>query len=179
MEQVNFEIDGRQLQAPEGATILQAAKAAGVSIPTLCDDERLEPYGACRMCMVEIQSRGRKKYVASCLYPVQQGLQVQTKSDKLTRMRRTILELIWPCGQQHAAEYGLTGSRFRSDMADCNQCGMCARYCSEVKKAGVVYFKGRGIDRKPALLESSSMECASCGECFNLCRGGWIVASRK
>jgi NADH dehydrogenase/NADH:ubiquinone oxidoreductase subunit G len=178
MELVNIQIDGKTVQAPEGATVLQAAKAAGIEIPTLCDDDRLEPYGACRMCMVEIEARGRKKYVASCLYPVQEGLRVQTQNDKLTRMRRMILELIWPAGQQMAAKMGVTESRFHSQTTDCNLCGMCMRYCSEVKKANVVYFKGRGIDRRPAILDPSSLACTSCGECFSLCRGGWIVSSR-
>lgn len=179
MEQVNLQIDGKSVQAPAGATILAAAKAAGIDIPTLCDDQELEPYGACRMCMVEIEARGRKRCVASCLYPVQQDLKVQTHSDKLTRMRRLILELVWPTSQQYAAEYGLTKSRFQPEMADCNLCGMCMRYCAEVKKEGVVYFKGRGINRRPALLDPTSIACVSCGACFKLCRGGWVVASRK
>ena len=73
MAQVTLEINGKSVEAPQGATILQAAKSAGIQIPTLCDDERLEPYGACRMCMVEIQKRGRTRLVASCLYPCRGG----------------------------------------------------------------------------------------------------------
>ena len=69
MEQVTLEINGKSVQAPKGATILQAAKAAGIQIPTLCNDDKLEPYGACRMCMVEIEKRGRTRLVASCLFP--------------------------------------------------------------------------------------------------------------
>ena len=73
MEQITLEINGKSVQAAKGATILQAAKAAGIKIPTLCDDDRLEPYGACRMCMVEIVKHGRPRLVASCLFPVQEG----------------------------------------------------------------------------------------------------------
>lgn len=79
-------------------TILQAAKAAGIKIPTLCDDDRLEPYGACRMCMVEIVKHGRRRLVASCLFPVEEGLSAQTDSEKVTRIRKMIIELLWPVG---------------------------------------------------------------------------------
>jgi len=68
MEQVTLEINGKSVQAPKGATVLQAAKSVGINIPTLCDDDRLEPYGACRMCMVEIVRHGRVRLVASCLF---------------------------------------------------------------------------------------------------------------
>lgn len=158
--------------------MLQAAKAAGVDIPTLCDDERLEPYGACRMCMVEIEKRGRKRLVASCLYPVEEGLAVKTHTEKVNKIRKMLIELLWPAGQKYAREYGVTTSRFDTGMADCSLCGLCVRYCSEVKKTNALYFKGRGIDRKPALAEGSALSCASCGECFSLCTGGWVVASR-
>jgi len=177
MPQVTLEINGTSVQAPQGATILQAAKSAGIQIPTLCDDERLEPYGACRMCMVEIQKRGRTRLVASCLYPVEEGLTVQTESPKVQRVRKTIIELLWPAGQRYAKQYGVTGSRFNTGMVDCSLCGLCVRYCAEIKKSNVLYFKGRGIDRKPAMIEGSTL-CSSCGECFSLCSGGWVVASR-
>jgi len=128
--------------------------------------------------MVEIQKRGRTRMVASCLYPVEEGLNVQTESPKVQRVRKTIIELLWPAGQRHAVKYGVTGSRFNTGMADCSLCGLCVRYCAEIKKANLLYFKGRGIDRKPALVDGSSQTCASCGECFSLCSGGWVVASR-
>jgi NADH dehydrogenase/NADH:ubiquinone oxidoreductase subunit G len=178
MEQVTIQINGKSVQAPQGATILEAAKAAGIGIPTVCDDARLEPYGACRMCMVEIQKRGRTRLVASCLYQVEEGLSVQTETEKVQRIRRMIIELLWPATQRFAKQYGVTHSRFTTGMADCSLCGLCVRYCAEVKKSNALYLKGRGIDRKPALVEGSSTECANCGECFSLCGSGWVVASR-
>jgi NADH dehydrogenase/NADH:ubiquinone oxidoreductase subunit G len=178
MAQVKLEINGKSVEAPQGATILQAAKSAGIQIPTLCDDDRLEPYGACRMCMVEIQKRGRTRLVASCLYPVEEGLSVQTESEKVQRIRKMIIELLWPAGQKYARQYGVTRSRFSTGMVDCSLCGLCVRYCAEVKKANALYFKGRGIDRKPALVEGSPAPCNGCEECFSLCTGGWVVASR-
>jgi NADH dehydrogenase/NADH:ubiquinone oxidoreductase subunit G len=178
MENVTIQINGRPVQAPHGATILQAAKEAGIEIPTLCDDSRLEPYGACRMCMVEIERRGRTRLVASCLYPVEEGLSVRTETEKLTRIRRMIIELLWPSTQRFAKQYGVARSRFETGMTDCSQCGLCVRYCAEVRKANLLYFKGRGIDRKPALVTGSQLECSTCGECFSLCGSGWVVASR-
>ena len=178
MGQVTLEINGKSVQASQVITILQAAKSAGVEIPTLCDDGRLEPYGACRMCMVEVEKKGRTRLVASCLYPVEEGLSVQTESAKVTKIRKMLVELLWPAGQQYAKKYGVTRSRFATGMADCSLCGLCVRYCAEVKKSNALYFKGRGIDRKPALVDGPHSTCSSCGECFSLCSGGWVVASR-
>jgi bidirectional [NiFe] hydrogenase diaphorase subunit len=177
MENVKLEIDGRAVEAAPGTTILQAAKSIGIRIPTLCYDERLEPSGVCRMCMVEIETkRGRKRLVASCVYPVEEGLRVQTATEKVIRIRKMIIELLWPAWQLYAKEYGVTSSRFQTGMTDCSQCGLCVRYCSEIKKANKVYFKGRGVEREPALTEGAELFCRECGECFTLCGSGWIAS---
>jgi predicted molibdopterin-dependent oxidoreductase YjgC len=89
-----------------------------------------------------------------------------------------LIELMLSAGQKYARQYGVTHSRFLAGMADCSLCGLCVRYCAEAKKANVLYFKGRGIDRKPVLVDSSSLPCSTCGECCSLCTGGWVVASR-
>ncbi len=86
---------------------------------------------------------------------------------------------LWPAWQQYAGEYGVTKSRFRPAMTDCSLCGLCVRYCAEVKKDNALYFKGRGIDRKPELIDGSHDQCGQCRECFALCSGGWVVASRS
>jgi bidirectional [NiFe] hydrogenase diaphorase subunit len=175
MENISLEIDGKSVEAPRGTTILKAAKAAGITIPTLCHSDKLESYGACRMCMVEIQKNGRKKLVASCSYPVEEGLRVRTNTEKVNGIRRMIVELLWPATQMYAKDYGITTSRFKPAMTDCILCGLCVRYCAEVKKNNMIYFKGRGIDRKPVSLDESKLACSSCGECFPLCPSGWIV----
>ncbi len=177
MEKVNLEIDGRAVQAEQGATVLETARSMGIKIPTMCHDERLEEYGGCRMCMVEIETKwGRKRLVASCVYPVEEGLKVQTGTEKVQRIRRMIIELLWPAWQPYAKEYGVTSSRFKTGMTDCSLCGLCLRYCSEVKKQNKIYFKGRGIERKPALVEGAELSCRACGECFTLCGSGWIAS---
>jgi predicted molibdopterin-dependent oxidoreductase YjgC len=90
-----------------------------------------------------------------------------------------IIELLWPSTQRYAKEYGVTHSRFTTGLTDCSLCGLCVRYCAEVKKTSALYLKGRGIDRKPALVAGSPLECSTCGECFSLCGSGWVVASRS
>ena len=175
MKNVTLQIDGQTVQVQEGATLLEAAKEAGIHIPTLCHDDRLKPYGACRLCMVEIRKGDRKRLVASCVYPAEEGLIVETKSDKIVRIRRMIIELLWPASQRFAEEYGLTTSRFIPELTDCNLCGLCVRYCSEIKKENRLYFKGRGIDRQPAFIEGGPYQCGTCRDCFELCTAGWIV----
>jgi len=177
MENINLEIDGKTIQVKQGTTVLNAARSIGIKIPTLCDDKRLEAYGGCRMCMVEIETKsGRKRLVASCVYPVEEGLRVQTDTEKVIKIRKMIIELLWPSWQPYAKEYGVTASRFKTGLTDCSLCGLCQRYCAEVKKGNKIYFKGRGIDRKPALVEGSELSCRSCGECFSVCGSGWIAA---
>jgi NADH dehydrogenase/NADH:ubiquinone oxidoreductase subunit G len=177
MENVKLEIDGRAVEAEQGTTVLEAAKSIGIVIPTLCHDERMEDYGACRMCTVEIENRwGRKKLVASCVYPVEAGLRVQTKTEKVLKNRKMIIELLWPAWQGYAEEYGVTSSRFKTGLTDCSLCGLCIRYCAEIKKENKIYFKGRGIERRPALVEGAEQSCRACGECFTVCSSGWIAS---
>ena len=92
MSEIVLQIDGKAVKATEGMTVLQAAQSVGISIPTLCHHGKLEPYGGCRMCMVEVEVRGRKNYVVSCLYPVAQDLVVRTRSERVDKIRRVILE---------------------------------------------------------------------------------------
>lgn len=168
-------IDGKEVEARRDMTILEAARAAGIRIPTLCHSEKVSAAGVCRLCMVEISNGKRKRLVASCVYPVTQGLTVRTNTKKVRKIRRMIIELLWPQTQALANEYGVTSSRFARRQTDCSLCGLCVRYCSEVKRANAVYFKGRGIDRKIAFSPDMQTECAVCRECFDLCPGGWIV----
>lgn len=177
MKNVTLEIDGRTVEVEEGATILEAAQSVGIKIPTLCHDTRMQPYGACRMCMVHIEtSWGRKRLVASCVYPVEEGLLVRTDTEEVKRVRRMVIELLWPSSQAYAEEYGVTGSRFKTGTTDCSLCGLCLRYCSEIKGENRIYFEGRGVDRRPALVEGSELTCQACGECFNLCGSGWVAS---
>lgn len=172
---IKLNMDGKQVEAREGATILETARANGIDIPTLCHAEGLEPYGACRLCMVEISKNNRKRLVASCVYVVEEGLDIKTDTEQIRRIRKTILELLWPSAQGLAKKYGITESRFYTKQSECTLCGLCVRYCKEVKKLNAAYFKGRGIDREIAILPELANECIYCRECFELCPAGWIV----
>ena len=183
MATISFVIDEKKIQAEEGTTVLQAAQKAGVDIPTLCHHEKLEPYGACRFCMVEIEKNSRKKLVASCCYPVENGLIVRTKTVNVDKIRKILAELllsISPSGEhvEIAKQYGIVESRFKQTEnpdSPCSLCGLCVRYCAEVKKKNAVCFVGRGIDRTIALVPGVSDSCSSCRECFTVCDAGKIV----
>ncbi|DAC72193.1 MAG TPA: (2Fe-2S)-binding protein [Thermoplasmata archaeon] len=183
MTSLSVTIDGKTIQADEGTSVLQSAKKAGIIIPTLCHDEALEPYGACRFCMVEIEKNNRKKLVASCCYPVEKGLIVRTKTENVDKIRKILAELLLsvsPSGAHVdiAKQYGIVQSRFKqteNSESPCSLCGLCVRYCAEVKKKNAVCFVGRGIDRTIALVPGASDTCSSCRECFNVCDAGKIV----
>jgi bidirectional [NiFe] hydrogenase diaphorase subunit len=177
MKTVRLTINSKQVEAEEGTTILQAARENGIEIPSLCAHPQLRPHGACRLCMVEIaREKSRGRLVASCVYQVQPGLEVDTDTDRVLRIRRTIVELMWPTLPKLAAELGVTESRFHPERTDCNLCGLCVRYCAEVKKLNAAYFSGRGIDRHVAVVPELGSECLYCRECFDLCPGGLIVS---
>ena len=93
MSEILLEIDGKEVKAKQEMTLLEAARSAGISIPTLCHHEKLEPYGACRLCIVEVESRGWTRIVVSCVYPVEKDIIVRTRSEKIDRIRKMILEL--------------------------------------------------------------------------------------
>lgn len=176
MSEITIQIDGREVAAGEGETILKAAQRAGIKIPTLCHHEKLEPYGACRLCTVEIENRGRSRLVAACLYPVEKGLVVRTRTEKVDRIRRVILELLLAHApdagelQELAEEYGADKNRFAKESSFCILCGLCVRYCAEVKKKHAIGFVDRGTAREISFIpEIAAQECWNCKECFPLC----------
>lgn len=176
MNEITLQIDGKEVRASDGMTVLEAAQTAGIFIPTLCHHERLEPYGGCRICMVEIEGQGRTRLVASCLYPVEQGLVVRTRSEKVDRIRKVILELLLahapdsPVLEELAKEYGANRDRFGKEASFCILCGLCVRYCAEVKRKYAVGFVDRGIRREISFIpEIAAKECWNCKECFPLC----------
>jgi NADH dehydrogenase/NADH:ubiquinone oxidoreductase subunit G len=184
MKEITLEIDGKKVTVEEGASVLQAAQAAGADVPSLCYDEKLSQYGACRLCMVEIRKSGSKwpKLVASCCYQAEEGLTVTTSNEKIEKMRKTLVELLMPMSNSGpimalAEKYGLKKSRFdAADDIECVLCGKCVRYCAEIKGDNAVYFKGRGTSRKLSLLPDQQIACAMCRQCWTLCPSGWITS---
>jgi len=176
MSEILLQIDGKKVKATEGMTILEAARGEGIFIPTLCHHEKLEPYGGCRLCIVEVESRGWTKLVVSCIYPVEKDLIVRTRSEKVDRIRKMILELLLAHApdafelQDLAKEYGADKNRFEKESSFCIHCGLCVRYCAEVKKKYAVGFVDRGTRREISFVpEIAAKECWDCKECFPLC----------
>ena len=185
MSEILLQIDGREVKAEEGMTVLEAARGAGVSIPTLCYHEQLEPFGGCRLCIVEAQGGGgEQRLLVSCVHPVEQGMVLRTRSAKIDRMRKVLLELLLAHAphsealQQLAQEYGANSDRFAMDASFCVHCGLCVRYCAEVKKKNAVGFIDRGIKKEICFIpEIASRECNGCKECFPLCPTSYLQAA--
>ncbi len=176
MSDILVKIDGKEVPATEGMTILEAAQSAGISIPTLCHHEKLEPFGACRLCIVKVQVGNWSKHVVSCVYIVEENLVVTTRSEKIDRIRKMILELQLahapdaPELLEYAEEYGADKDRFEKQASFCIHCGLCVRYCNEVKKKDAVGFVDRGIRKEISFIpEVAARECWNCKECFELC----------
>lgn len=184
MSDVVLQINGRAVKSTKGMTVLEAARSAGISIPTLCYHEKLEPYGGCRLCTVEAEVRGSTRLVAACLYPVEQDLIVRTRSKKVDKIRKLILELLLahaPLSEELrrlAGEYGADRDRFEKEPSFCILCGLCERYCAEVKKKHAVGFINSGARREICFIpEIASKECISCRECFPLCATSYLQAA--
>ena len=176
MSEILLQIDGREVKATEGMTILEAAQGAGIFIPTLCHHEKLEPYGGCRLCIVEVENRGRTNLVVSCVYPAEGNLVVRTRSEKIDRIRKMILELQMAHAPDAfelldlAKEYGADRDRFDKEASFCIHCGLCVRYCAEVKGKFAVGFVDRGTRKEISFIpEIAAKECWDCKECFPLC----------
>lgn len=176
MSEILLNIDGKEVKASQGMTLLEAAQSVGIPIPTLCYHEKLEPFGACRLCIVEVEIRGWTRIVVSCVYPVENNIIVRTRSEKIDRIRKMILELQLAHApdsfilQDLAKEYGADKNRFEKEPSFCIHCGLCVRYCAEVKKKHAVGFVDRGIKKEISFIpEIASKECWNCKECFPLC----------
>jgi bidirectional [NiFe] hydrogenase diaphorase subunit len=184
MSGIRLQIDGKEIAAKEGMTVLEAARSAGIFIPALCHHEKLEPFGGCRLCIVEAEIRGWTRLVVSCVYLVEENLIVRTRSEKVDRIRRTLLELLLahapdsPQLRDLAEAYGADKDRFEKEASFCIHCGLCVRYCAEVVKKNAVGFIGRGIQKEIAFIpEIASRACNNCKECFPLCPTSYLQAA--
>ena len=176
-------IDGKEIGAHEGMTVLEAAQSVGIEIPTLCHHETIMPYGACRLCTVEVTQRGRTKLVVSCLFPVAQGIEVNTNSERVQKVRRGILELLLArCPgserlQELAKKMGIERSEFDFLPEDkkCILCGLCVRACQQISEKSILSFVGRGTERRVATpFFKPSDDCITCRACAVICPTGAI-----
>jgi coenzyme F420 hydrogenase subunit beta len=171
-----FRINNVTATAEEGTTILEAARNLGFPIPTLCYHEGLSPYGACRLCVVEIGKEPSSRLVTSCTYPAEEGLIVRTASARVMKARGMILELLLAsCPQSKtiqdlAAAYGINRQRFKQEYDDCILCGLCVRMCEEQMTAKAIGFQGRGENRRIGTpFDRKSDVCRLCGGCVYIC----------
>ncbi len=195
---VRLTVDGREVEAAGGSSVMRATALAGVDIPKLCATDSLDAFGSCRVCLVEIE--GRKGTPASCTTPVEAGMVVRTRSDRLERLRRNVIELYLSdhpadCAGEcelhdMAADMGVTQSRFaggrdhqaaavddsnpyfRFDPAACIVCYRCVRACEETQGTFALTVDGRGFDSAIAASQLESFmdsECVSCGACVDAC----------
>jgi len=198
---VTLTIDGIQVTVPRGTMILEAAKAAGVKIPTLCNNKRLLPFGACRLCVV--QQKGRRGLIPACFNPVRNGMEILTNTPEVIKARKIQLQLILishpldcpvcdaggQCELQNLVyEYGVADNLFKGEKAHlpvdhvspfiernpnrCILCGMCVRICDEVVGANELSFVNRGWKTKIGTDFDRPLQCEFCGNCISVCPVG-------
>lgn len=202
---VNLTIDGKQITTSKTSTIYEAAKENGIYIPVLCYAKKLLPYGACRVCLVEVeQMKGR--LIPSCTTPVTEGMVVTTMSDEIRKVRKTVLEFLLvnhvvdcpvcdkggECDLQDLSyEYEVVTNRFEGEKFDlpkdevnpliernmnrCVLCGKCVRVCDEVVGYGSYSFINRGFETKIATAFDRGLNCEFCGQCVSMCPVGAIL----
>ena len=202
---VTLTIDGKELTVSKNSTIYEAAKEAGVYIPVLCYAKKLFPYGACRVCLVEVeQMKGR--LIPSCTTPVTEGMVVTTMSDEIHKVRKTVLEFLLvnhvvdcpvcdkggECDLQDLTyEYEVVKNRFEGEKFDlptdevnpliernmnrCVLCGKCVRVCDEIVGYGSYSFINRGFETKIATAYDRGLNCEFCGQCVSMCPVGAIL----
>lgn len=203
---VNLTIDDKQFTAPKTATIYEAAKMNGINIPILCHDKKLKPFGACRMCLVEVeQMKGRQ--IPACTTPVTEGMIIRTSTPDIVKARKMVLELLLlnhpidcpvcdkagDCDLQNLTyEYKVDANRFvdekfqheidynnpliERDMNRCVLCGKCSRICDEIVSFGALTFISRGIETKIGCEFEGALNCEFCGSCVSVCPVGSLLA---
>ena len=177
-------IDGCKVEVEKGATILDAAKKAGIWIPTLCYHPAVSSDASCRICMVELDRGDWKQLVTACNYPVRRDIVVYVSSERAQQARRGVMELLLaraPESQELKAlaeRMGVTETRYPNvteSQRNCILCGLCVRVCEEIIGRAAIGFAGRGVERTIAApFRQPSEDCIGCGACAAICPVGTI-----
>ncbi|MCX6698321.1 MAG: 2Fe-2S iron-sulfur cluster-binding protein [Methanomicrobiales archaeon] len=182
-KQVTVTINGKKYIANQSEILLRVAVREKIAIPHLCYEPSLDPYGACRLCMVEVVKRGKKEMTASCTLRAEEGLEVVTDTPGIVKYRNILFELYLAEAPKSeviktmAARYGVTKTRFlkKIDTTDslgnkCVLCGLCVRVCNEIMGAGAIGFVNRGpytVVNTPYF--EPTRDCYGCGACVKVC----------
>src|SRR5512139_1116026 len=178
---IHLTIDDKPIEVPENRTLLEACREHGIHIPTLCYHPALEPYGGCRLCVVELSQPGRRpRLVAACVYPCEEGVVVKTNSEIVVRSRRMTAELILAGSYKTpemlalGEELGVKEIRFKLPEENaCVLCGLCVRACNEIVGVSAISVIQRGMAKKVATpFEVTSSRCIGCGTCVLICPTG-------
>jgi bidirectional [NiFe] hydrogenase diaphorase subunit len=178
---ISLTIDGKKVEVVEGSSLLGAAREHGIEIPTLCYHEALEPYGSCRLCVVELETPRGSRLVASCVYPAEEGAVVKTNSEMVQASRRMTAELLLASAphakaiQELAERMGVQEPRVSLSDNDCILCGLCVRACAEIVGAKAISLVHRGFSKEVSPpFEIGSNACIGCSTCVFICPTGAI-----
>jgi len=182
---VTLSINNQKVEVEEGINLLTAIESLGIKVPTLCYHKALIPYGACRLCVVEVQAPGKDTVLqASCSYPVIEGINVFTDTERIFKARKIVAELLLArCPdsvriKSIAEEYGIKEPRIKKKNEDCILCNLCVNICEYRMGRSAVCFTGRGSRRKQETPFSKYNEvCWICGACNFICPVGKKVQS--
>lgn len=173
---VTLDIDGADVRAAKGTSVLDAAIEYGICIPHLCHVSYLPDIGACRLCIVEHIVNGKSKVTTSCTLNVQEGMVIRSNTEKIRKLRRNIAELLVAQApnsraiQDIALRCGVKEVRYPFRNSDCVLCGRCVRACTELWQARAIGFVGRGKDRHVDYPFGVNRDfCKQCGACVQLC----------
>lgn len=169
-------INGARIKAPKGKSVLDIALEYGICIPHLCHVKTLTPFGACRLCIVELMKNGKSKVTASCTLGAEEGMVVLAHTDKILEMRRNIAEMLVAEApnskaiQDMAVRCGVTKVRYPFRDKKCVLCGRCVRGCAELWQSHSLGFVGRGAQRRRMLpFDARPESCKLCFACIDLC----------
>jgi bidirectional [NiFe] hydrogenase diaphorase subunit len=177
-------IDGCKVEVQKNATVLDAAKKAGIWIPTLCYHPAVSSNGSCRLCMVELDRGDWRQLITACNYPVRRDIVVYVSSEKAQQARRGVMELLLARAPESeelkalATRMGVTQTRYPTvteSQRNCILCGLCVTICEQVIGKAAISFAGRGVDRTVAVpFRQPSEDCIGCGACAAICPVGTI-----
>ena len=173
---ISVTINGKKIETEKGRILLDVARENGFDIPALCAHKELSPYGACRICLVEITGGARPGIQTSCLYHVTDGLEVKLDTERVVRARKVMFELLLARSQspkikELAGKWGVETSRIPPRGGEnCILCGLCVRACAEVSQRFAISFSHRGMERRvQTAYDRISQTCIGCKACAYVC----------